>query len=236
MTPKVLRIAVVLTMLGACAVPSHAQSIYVAGSVGADILLVSGQESAGLPLPNGGGEALSGAARLGVLFEDRFGVELEVGRAGEIRRSSQPGGPLPLEGAFSIVVPEMTFSTQVTTVSTTASIRQQVADSVALVYLGGVVFHRTDSRVEFGGFPILPFPVLSVQGSFAPPSGLTVPPSRLTIPSYRVDGVQYGAGPVVGFETHIGVGEHLRVIPGVRLHGLPQAWLVRPSVAAGWAF
>ena len=28
--------------------------------------------------------------------------------------------------------------------STTASIRQQVSDKVALAYLGGIVFHRTD--------------------------------------------------------------------------------------------
>jgi hypothetical protein len=229
-------LAVVLSILGSSGQAANAQSIYVAGSVGADILLVSGQESAGMPLSSGGGEAMSGAARLGVLFEDRFGVELEGGRAGEIRRS---GGPLPLDGALSIFVPEMTFSTQVTTVSTTASIRQQVADSVALVYLGGVVFHRTDTSMEFGGFPILPFLVaggVSARGSFFPPTELTVPSSRLTIASYRAYGVQYGAGPVVGFETHIGVGEHFRIMPGVRLHGLPSSWLVRPSVAAGWAF
>ena len=48
--------------------------------------------------------------------------------------------------------------------------------------------------------------------------------------------VDYGAGPMVGFEAHIGYGEHFTIIPGVRMHGLPASWLLRPSVGAGWAF
>ena len=230
MTGTVVRSAVVLSTLGICGGPATAQSIYVAGSVGADILLVSGQESAGVPLSNGGGEAVSGAARLGVLLDDRFGVELEAGRGAEMRHGSRLRGPQPLAGALSLFVPEIAFSTRVTTVSTTASVRQQVADTVALVYLGGVVFHRIDSRTEFGGFPILP--LLGELGAL----GLSIPPARLTIAPSRVDSVEYGAGPVAGFETHIGVGEHFRIMPGVRLHGLPSSWLLRPSVAAGWEF
>src|SRR5688572_4835565 len=148
-----------LLALGVICVFSHsaaAQSIYVAGALGADISLASGQESFGFSVPMGGGEALSGAARLGTVLNDRFGVELEVSRAGEIGNMSRSGGPLPLAGALPIFLPQIESRTRITTVSTTASIRQQVADTVALVYLGGVVFHRTDSRIDYRGLRALP--------------------------------------------------------------------------------
>jgi hypothetical protein len=61
-------------------------------------------------------------------------------------------------------------------------------------------------------------------------------PVGIALPSSRIESVQYGSGPVVGFEAHIGYGEHFTIIPGVRMHGLPNAWLVRPSVGAGWTF
>jgi hypothetical protein len=120
-------------------------------------------------------------------------------------------------------------------VSTTASIRQQVADRVALVYLGGIVFHRTDSRVDYRGLRTLPAlgdPRLAF-GDFVF-DGVT--PVGVVQPSTRVESVRYGAGPLAGFEAHIGYGEHFAIIPGIRMHSLPASWLLRPSVAAGWRF
>ena len=205
--------------------PAAAQSVYVAGAVGADISLVSGQESLGIVGPTGGGESLSGAARIGVDLAQRFGVELEVSRAAEQHEVSQPGIN-PLAALFPSFLPEINSRTRITTISATASIRQQVSDNVALAYLGGVVFHRTDSRIEYRGLRGLP-----VFADFSDLASL-----GLVLPSARFDGVGYGAGPVVGFEAHIGYGEHFTIIPGVRMHGLPQSWLLRPSVAAGWRF
>jgi hypothetical protein len=237
------RAAIVAALVFACVSgfgrQTLAQSLYAAGAVGADIALVSGQESIGFTSPTGGGEALSGAARLGTVFNDRFGVELEVSRAGEIRNSSRSGGPIPLGAAFPIFLPEINVHTRVTTVSATASIRQQVADSVALLYLGGVVFHRTDSRVEYRGGRILPTlggatPGVGFVFSDVVPNGLS--PVGIALPLTSVESVRYGAGPVVGFEAHIGYGEHVMIIPGVRMHSLPASWLLRPSVAAGWRF
>jgi hypothetical protein len=231
------RILQVLALVSLCSSVAAAQSIYVAGAAGADVLLDSGQESIGLAGPSGGGESVSGAARLGTVLNDRFGIELEVSRAAELRESSRPGIN-PLAAAFPFVF-EIDSRTRLTTISTTASIRQQVSDNVALAYLGGVVFHRTDSRVEYGGDFVRATSGLSVvTGSFGsiPPRLDPISPVGLALPFSRSESVRYGAGPVVGFEAHIGVGEHFRIIPGVRMHGLPASWLVRPAVAAGWLF
>jgi hypothetical protein len=105
------------------------------------------------------------------------------------------------------------------------------------VYLGGVVFHRTDSRVDYRGLRTLP---ASVGFTFSSSSPIISPepigPVGIALPFSRVESVRYGAGPVVGFETHIGYGEHFLIVPSIRMHGLPQSWLLRPSVAAGWRF
>ena len=242
-----LRLLTALAFVAIGIRPASAQSVYVAGALGADITLASGQESIGLSVPMGGGEALSGAARLGVLLEPRWGIELEVSRAGEIRETSRTGPvPLPLGIGRPAFLPEIEFRRRVTTVSATASIRQQVSDNVALAYLGGVVFHRTDTRVEYGnlrGFTTTSG--VSAIGSFSftppPPAGEPISPigivlPSLFLPSLRIQGVEYGAGPVVGFEAHIGYGEHFLIVPSIRLHSLPASWLLRPGIAAGWTF
>jgi len=229
------RILHVLALVLLLASPAAAQSIYVAGGVGADIVLASGQESIGLVGASGGGESVSGAARLGTVLNDRFGVELEISRAAELREASRPGIN-PLAAAIPFVL-EIDSRTRVTTISTTASIRQQVSDNVALAYLGGVVFHRTDSRVEYGGLRAASG-LSVVTGSLSSITSRLDPisPVGLVLPSSRMRSVRYGAGPVVGFEAHIGVGEHFTIIPGVRMHSLPGSWLLRPAVAAGWRF
>jgi hypothetical protein len=212
-----------------------AQSVYVAGSIGADISLVSGQESLGIPSTPGGGEALSGAARVGAVLDGRFGVEFELSRAATLRDETRPGID-PLAASFPIFVPEVDFRTRITTISTTASIRQQVSDKVALAYLGGVVFHRTDSRLDYR-VSTGPFAAGGISGIFRSGAGLErIFPVGLALPSFNIETVQYGVGPVVGIEAHIGYGDHLTIVPGVRMHGLSNSWLVRPSAGVGWTF
>jgi hypothetical protein len=233
--PFLLVLAVLLFVIR----PVAAQSIYAAGSLGADIVLASGQESIGFTFPTGGGESLSGAARLGVLLEPRWGIELEVSRAGEIRETSQPNIAYAFVGGRPAVAPETEHRTRVTTISATASIRQHVSDTVALAYLGGIVFHRTDSRIDYRGIRGLSggSNTVGFDGSGYTISGIyNINPVGLVLPSTRIDTVQYGAGPVVGFEAHIGYGTHFTIIPGIRMHGLPASWLLRPSIAAGWRF
>ena len=230
-----LRILVVVA--GVCSFSNvvAAQSIYAAGALGADITLVSGQESFGIPSTTGGGEALSGAARVGVVLDGRFGVELELSRAAELHDESRPGIN-PLAAIFPGFVPEIESRTRLTTISTTASIRQQVSDNVALAYLGGVVFHRTDSRIDYGGSRGI-LPAGSISSILPIGSGLVrISPVGLALPSFNIESVQYGVGPVVGIEAHIGYGDHITIIPGVRMHSLPATWLIRPSVGVGWTF
>jgi hypothetical protein len=124
-------------------------------------------------------------------------------------------------------------------VSTTASIRQQAGDTVALVYLGGIVFHRTDSRVDYRGLRALPALGGSTLGpgfTFGDFAFDSVTPVGVVLPSTRVESVRYGAGPVVGFEAHLGYGEHFLIVPSIRMHSLPASWLLRPGIAAGWKF
>jgi hypothetical protein len=233
--PRILvAVAIVLIFSSAAA----AQSIYAAGAVGADISLVSGQESFGIPSTTGGGEALSGAARVGVVLDGRFGVEFELSRAAELRDESRPGIN-PLAALFPIFVPEIETRTRITTISTTASIRQQVSDRIALAYLGGIVFHRTDSRLDYRairGIPVAGATVGLDRVTFTTGGLEPIFPVGLSLPSFNVDGVRYGVGPVVGMEAHIGYGDHITIIPGVRMHGLPATWLIRPSVGVGWTF
>lgn len=232
------RVLQVLALVSLFSTAASAQSIYVAGALGADIWLVGGQESLSIAVPAGGGESLSGAARLGALLTQRFGVELEVSHAAELQDVSQPG-ITPLAAMFPFFVPQVDRRTRITTISTTASIRQQVSDNVALAYLGGVVFHRTDSRVEYRGLRAFPAAggISSAGGFTFTSSGLDpIFPVGLVLPSARFESVRYGAGPVVGFEAHIAVGDHLEITPGVRMHGLPSSWLLRPSAGIAWAF
>ena len=224
-----------LACFGGFSRPVMAQSVYAAGAVGADITLVSGQRSSPFSSPPGG-EAFSGAARLGTVLNDRFGIELEVSRAGELRSTSQSGIPIPLLAVAPIFLGDVEFRTRVTTISTSASIRQQVSDAVALVYLGGIVFHRTDSEMTFRGPRLsritIPTPPITISPGFDVISAS----APFFLPPSNTDSVQYGVGPVVGFEAHIGYGEHFLIVPGVRMHGLPNSWLLRPTVGAGWRF
>ena len=111
MLSHALRCFLVFTLVSVAARPASAQSFYVAGALGADIALVSGQHSGDFGVPTGGGEALSGAARLGVVLEPRWGIEFEVSRAGEIRETSRTGPvPLPLGIARPTFLPEIEFA------------------------------------------------------------------------------------------------------------------------------
>ena len=98
--------------------------------------------------------------------------------------------------------------------------RQDLSARLALVYLGGVAFHRAEleQSAAFDGVPIL--------------RGLPV-----ALPSPAITkGIVYSARPVAGMEARIGMGERLELVPGVRVHGLNGGVAVRPSVGLGWRF
>ena len=60
------------------------------------------------------------------------------------------------------------------------------------------------------------------------------PPFEFYGPSTRV--VNYGVGPVVGVETRIALGDHVRVVPALRMSSAFAGWSVRPTAGIAWMF
>jgi len=89
---------------------------------------------------------------------------------------------------------------------------------VDLVYLAGVAFSH--QRIEVSQtFPTVVRQLLPV------PAG-----------SFRTTIVDYSTRPLVGAEARIGLTSHVRLIPGLRLQGLTDGWLLRPYAGLGWSF
>ena len=219
------------------AVPSWAQSPYIAGAIGAEIVRSTSVTSSGSTFAAGSGESWSGAVRLGTHVAPRVGVELEWLHPGTIETdgngpiyfaSDLPrgvGNPIPdvlmRDSVFAPIISQQT-RTRASTLSTLAFLRQPVSERVDLVYLGGIGFSRVVHEVEFGYPRILP----------ASSAGLVLPSSRTRT-------TQYGVGPVVGAEARIGMTERVRLVAGMRLHALGQSvngWMVRPNVGLSWTF
>ena len=224
---------VVLVALGVW--PVSAQSTYVSAAIVGDVLRGTHAETALGPDISQGGEAVGFALRVGTPLGSRWGVELEFTRGGEIDfdfsgaiplasrvdaitwSSLVPGSPMPqlLSRPVSL---SLRSARRHNTLSTTVWMNQELSQRVSLVYLAGMGFYRNtfESEARFG---ILP-PELSIPGLF-PTLSKTV---------------SYGVRPLVGFEVRIDLTDHVELVPGVRLHGLDNAWLVRPAVGLAWKF
>ena len=87
-----------------------------------------------------------------------------------------------------------------------------------MVYTGGISFMRTESTFGINYAVVRAIP------------GLILPPTQ------RITFINYGVRPVVGAEARISLTEHVELIPGVRLTGLENGWLIRPAVGLGWSF
>jgi hypothetical protein len=227
--------------------PVCAQSAYVAGAIGAEMIKTTTVKSGGSTFDNGSGDALAGAIRVGAFIAPRFGVELEFFRPGTIDTDFSNGPVYPVDfigsassvswssqtitsggvssDLYSVVAPSfLSQKTRVRTTTTSALVfaRQSLGSRVDLVYLGGIGFSRVVRDVEYG-FPQLLTPLI-----------------RPIARSYSSRTTQYGAGPVVGVEGRIAMTEHARLVAGVRLHTVGQSlvdgWLVRPSVGLAWMF
>lgn len=208
---------------------AFAQSTYVAGAIGAEVVKTTTVTATGSTFDNGSGETIAASLRVGTFVTPRLGVELEFHRPGEIEgdmegpiytaanSGSLPVGTLAGDGlrpdpaSLSLLIAQ-TSRRRTTTVSALAVLRHGVGTRVDLVYLGGVGFSRVVQHVEFG----IP------RGPYS---------TRTT---------QYGAGPVVGVEARVGMTDHVRLTAGIRLHslgqGLVDGWLIRPGVGLGWTF
>jgi hypothetical protein len=214
---------------------ASAQGTYVSASVVTDISRFSRATSEGSPDFSGGGEAIGFALRLGTPVGASWGVEAEFARPSEIQQDDQVDfitlgrsvtflpsfGELPIDPL--VFGYRLKTRQRTTTFSSSVWVRQELSNRLSLVYLGGLGFARTMQSSEL----MLPPVTTTFPGI---PRASLLPPSRTT------QAVEYGVHPLAGFEARIGLAGHVELVPGVRLLGLNNGWLVRPSVGLAWTF
>jgi hypothetical protein len=220
---------------------AHAQSPYVGVSALADIARFG---TAGLGASSGG-EAFGAAVRVGTSVTDRWGVDLEFTRPGEIEEPNAFGIPVPLPllgevagtavaarpgggsnaaagladriGSIFPVPAQLTTTYRFTTLSVMPWVRQSLGSRADIVYLGGIAFLRTASSVDYDGVIIL-----GRSGG------------RLQ------EYVTYGTAAVVGLDVRVSMTDRVRLVPGVRLLATdeagPRGWITRPAIGLQWAF
>ena len=227
-----MRRFILAVVFSLAAVAARAQSPYVGGTIGADVSRISHSTSTFASSESGDNEVISGSLRVGTSLGQNWGVELEFVRSGESRGQVPPQIYLPLAnavssftvapaGVSSIAFPIGGFQTDVRQshydFDTVAWARQR-AGKVDFVYLGGVAFSH--QRVEISQtFPTVLRALLPVPGG-----------------SFRTTVIDYSVHPLVGAEARIGLTSHVRLIPGLRLQGLGDGWLLRPYAGLGWFF
>jgi hypothetical protein len=217
--------------------------MYVGAALVGDVLRSTHTESTAGSDNSTDGEAIGFALRAGTPLGSRWGIELEFARPGEIETESsgsiplvsgidpvallQSSGVVPpgvtLPQIFPPILPYRVRATQRhSTLSTSVWFNQKVSPRVSLVYLAGMGFYRATYESE-SRFEILPaLPIIN-----------TVPAG---FPSVTTKTVTYGVRPLAGFEARIKLTEHADLVPGIRLHGLENAWLLRPAIGLAWNF
>ena len=205
---------------------ARAQAPYVAGTIGADVSRLGHTDSTFSSTPTSDTEVISGSLRVGTSVGQNWGVELEFVRSGNSHGQTPLPVPLPFAGAVSSIPPGalsvISFETDVRQshydFDTVAWVRQAAGRKVDLVYLGGVAFSH--QRVEISQtFPTVVRALLPVPAN-----------------SFRTTIVDYSTRPLVGAEARIGLTSHVRLIPGLRLQGVTDGWLLRPYAGLGWFF
>ena len=228
------RIGIVVVVLTMSASTASAQSAYVGASLIGDLVTASGSNFGGSA---GSGETLGGALRVGAPLGQQWGVELEFARSGEMEMAPEvfPAGGIEwssiVPDGFTIAppggvifpTPRFESERRLTTLSTMLWWNHELSDRFSLVYLGGVAFTRTSwqVRISYPDFPVPPIPLPRP----------TIPPRDL-----NQETTLYGADVAVGFEGRVGMTDHLRLVPGLRLQTISNGWAVRPGVGLQWQF
>jgi hypothetical protein len=209
----------------ATASAASAQTAYVGASLTGDIVRTTEYQAGA---SGGSGEAAGFALRVGTSLGDTWGIELEYARPSVIKGRDDLIYPMPAiladgglaalpDGFPAIYPPIFPIPVAIETrdrhsaVSAVLWANQSVGERVSLVYLGGVAFSRFDREYGYASdAPIIQFTA-----------------SRT---------IRYGAHPVVGFESWIGLTDRLTLMPGIRLRTVQDGWSIRPAVGLGWSF
>jgi hypothetical protein len=231
-------LAALLLILTVFTAPAFAQGAYVGAAVGMDVSRYNSVEASGFSDITAGGEVVAVSLRVGTEIRDNWGVELGFTYPSELERESSQGFPIPLlaavnavagsatgaapvPGGIGVTFPAFQASTRIerrnTTLDALAWVARSAGDRLDVVFLGGVAFNRISEDISF---------------QFARPIGLIIPNRTRTI--------SYDVGPLVGIEARIGLTDHVRLVPGVRLQSLGgngrEGWLLRPAVGLAWQF
>jgi hypothetical protein len=224
-------------VVGFGVLPASAQGTYVGAALTGDITRSTSSSSEGQPDFDRNGQALGFALRLGTSIGSFWGVEAEFSRPGEIEQDNRydvfpvdvlsrlypnGGGGYDVSVIGSILPFGYNLETteRNSTFSTNLWARQEIGGRAAIVYLGGLAFTRSEyeSRMDFR----LPTVVLPGITSLLPPRSTRT--------------VVYGVRPNVGIEGRVRMTDHAELGPGLRLLGLQDGWLIRPSVGINWTF
>jgi hypothetical protein len=210
-----------------CASPAFGQSIYVGAAAGSDTFLTTKIEAGQFTPPESGGTTPVFAGRAGIALGERWGAEVEVAHSLTIERNETvdfPGVPVTLGGILPVGFPRPSFSIEseqaLTAVNTLAWVSYPVNTRLDLVVVAGASFQRNESEQRFA---------VDFSRALFPTAILTIQPS-----STRA--ITYDVGPVVGVEGRIRFGDHLRVVPALRLSDTPGGWSVRPTAGVDWVF
>lgn len=227
-----MRSCLVFCFVLATAAPAAAQATYVGASLIGDVARFSKFELDDDDPRGGGqvaldGEALGFALRVGRALGERWGVEFEFARSGEIEnRGRQYPIPVPLlpellpgNAPISNLGLETESTLQQTTFAALAWVGHTVSDRVWMAYSGGATFNRAEVEQEF-----------SLSGGRGN--------ARLAIPSIEL--TEFGVGAVVGAEAVVSLTDSVALSAGARLQsvtiGTRAGWLVRPAVGARVTF
>lgn len=221
---------------------ASAQNTYVSASLIGDIVRSSHAEAVGLP-DSSGGEALGFALRVGTPLGSNWGVEAEFARPSEIEHDLNPDSlaywsafegtilpgfydvqpsKFPFQTASAVSLSSLrTFgssSERTTTVSASLWVQQQLSGRVAMMYLAGMGFYRSEYKYRIAYEPLF----------------IGIP--ELTLPAFDNTSISYGVRPLAGIESRITMTDHVQLVPGVRVHGSEGGLLIRPSVGLAWTF
>ena len=219
----------------AVATPAVAQSTYIGGSVVFDIARFDKIEYDNLPRITSSASAVDGEAvgfnlRIGRALGERWGLEFEFARSGEIDNRVSYG--IPFFTDFAILFPELgilpipEFQYEIETEQRDTSygawawVRQNLGERVDLTYLGGLTFNRA----EVGQDVRITDTRLVQWMSILPDMSVT----------------ECSISPAVGIDSGFKLSDAAAITAGLRLHGATvggrTGLLLRPNVGLRWTF
>ena len=219
-------------MVVAVATPAAAQSTYIGASLVGDFARFSkvdyDDDSPRILWDDGSSdlEALGFNLKIGRALGERWGVELEFARSGEMESRMRPVvlpaelRSLPPQSTLPILIADIQIEQEQRHIGlgALAWVRQDLGARVDLSYLGGVVFSRWETEHDY-------------EVTISRPA--IYPPIRNDFTT-----ITYGITPAVGVEAALKLGDAGAVTTGVRLQGTAgrNGWLVRPNVGFRWMF